>query len=101
MGHYTSSTATPILCNGGDSTVTVSAVGGTAPYTGTGQFTKKAGSYTFTVTDANGCTASTTVTINQPALLTISSTATPILCNGGDSTVTVSAAGGTGPYTGT
>src|SRR5215813_13479863 len=96
-----SSSATPILCNGGDSTVTVSASGGTAPYTGSGAFTKKAGTYTFTVTDANGCTASTTVTITEPTVLTASSSATPILCNGGSSTVTVSASGGTAPYTGT
>src|SRR5262245_44264361 len=96
-----SSSATPILCNGGDSTVTVSASGGAAPYTGTGTFTKKAGTYTFNVTDANGCTASTTVTITEPTKLVASSSATPILCNGGDSTVTVSASGGTAPYTGT
>src|SRR5262249_47218995 len=96
-----SSSATPILCNGGDSTVTVSASGGAAPYTGTGTFTKKAGTYTFNVTDANGCTASTTVTITEPKVGTATWRARPILCNGGSSTVTVSASGGTAPYTGT
>src|SRR5678815_4035855 len=96
-----SSSTTPILCNGGNSTVTVSATGGTAPYTGTGDFTRAAGSYTFTVTDANGCTAQTSVTITEPALLAASSSARAILCNGGNSTVTVSATGGTAPYTGT
>jgi hypothetical protein len=34
-----SSSATPILCSGGDSTVTITASGGTGPYTGTGSFT--------------------------------------------------------------
>src|SRR5262249_21261727 len=83
------------------STVTVSASGGTAPYTGTGMFSRTAGTYSFTVTDANGCTATTSVTITEPSALIASSSATPILCNGGSSTVTVSASGGTSPYTGT
>ncbi len=96
-----SSSATAIECNGGSSTVTVTATGGTAPYTGTGSFTRTAGTYSFTVTDANGCTAVTTITIEQPAVLVASSSATAILCNGGSSTVTVSATGGTAPYTGT
>ena len=36
-------------------TVTVTATGGTPPYSGTGSFSRSAGSYVFTVTDANGC----------------------------------------------
>src|SRR5262249_26334502 len=96
-----SSSATPILCNGGSSTVTVSASGGKAPYTGNGMFSRTAGTYSFTVTDANGCTATTSVTITEPSALVAGSSATPILCNGGSSTVTVSASGGTAPYTGT
>jgi gliding motility-associated-like protein len=92
---------TAILCNGGTSDVTVSGAGGTLPYTGTGTFTVNAGTYTYTVTDANGCTASTSLTITEPTLLVGSSTNTPILCNGGTSDITVSATGGTTPYTGT
>jgi subtilisin-like proprotein convertase family protein len=95
-----SSSATAILCNGGSATVTVSAVGGTAPYTGEGTFTVTAGTHNYTVTDANGCTSSTSITVTEPAALVASSSATAILCNGGSSTVTVSAAGGTAPYTG-
>ncbi len=92
---------TPILCNGGNSTVTVTATGGTPPYTGTGTLIRTAGTYTFTVTDANGCTAaSAPVTITEPTAVGITVTATPILCNGGNSTVTVTANGGTPPYTG-
>ncbi len=46
------------------SNVTVSATGGTAPYSGTGVFTVSAsGTYTYTVTDAKGCSASTTATV--------------------------------------
>src|SRR5207249_1578597 len=89
------------LCKGGNSTVTVGASGGTAPYTGTGTFSHAAGSYSYTVTDADGCTSTTTGTIGEPAKLVASSSTTTILCNGGNSTVTVSATGGTAPYTGT
>jgi Secretion system C-terminal sorting domain/SprB repeat/HYR domain len=96
-----SASATAILCNGGNSTVTVSATGGTAPYTGVGTFVRTAGTYSFTVTDAAGCTATTNLTIAEPSLLVVASSATAILCNGGNSTVTVSATGGTAPYTGT
>jgi len=96
-----SSSNTPILCNGGSSTVTVSATGGTAPYSGTGTASRSAGTYSYTVTDAHGCTATTTGTITQPSALSASSSKTAILCNGGSSTVTVSATGGTSPYSGT
>jgi len=96
-----SSSTGSIACNGGSTTVTVSATGGTAPYTGTGSFTVSAGSYSYTVTDANGCTSTTTGTVSQPANLVASSSAGSIACNGGSTTVTVSATGGTAPYTGT
>src|SRR5205823_883623 len=95
------SSNTPILCNGGNSTVTVSAEGGTGPYNGTGTFSHGAGTYSYTVTDANSCTATTTGDITQPTAIVPASSNTPILCNGGSSTVTVSAEGGTGPYSGT
>ncbi|MCD6069241.1 MAG: hypothetical protein K0S33_4067 [Bacteroidetes bacterium] len=96
-----SSTATSVLCNGGTADVTVSATGGTPAYTGTGAFPGvTAGTYSYTVTDANGCTAATTITVNEPALLTAASTATLVLCNGGTAVVSVSANGGTGAYAG-
>ena len=82
--------------------MTVSASGGTAPYTGDGAHTVSAGPYSFTVTDANGCTSIASGTITQPAAaLAASSTAPAIACFGGSSTVTVSATGGTPPYSGT
>ena len=95
------SSFTPILCNGGSSTVTVSASGGTPPYTGTGTFTRSAGTYSYTVTDALSCTGITTGNITQPPVLTASASAPPILCYGGTTTVTVSAGGGTPAYSGT
>jgi hypothetical protein len=96
-----SSSATAVVCNGGSSVVTVNAGGGTTPYTGTGNTFETAGSYTYTVTDANGCTATTNITITEPAVLSASSSAGSIVCNGGSSTVTVNASGGTAAYTGT
>ncbi len=98
-----SSSATPILCNGGTSTVTVGATGGEAPYTGTGAFTKPAGTYTFTVGDADGCSTTTTITITQPTTLVITpSSNNPNLYFGytGDQTamVTFTASNGTAPY---
>lgn len=96
-----SATASAILCNGGMATITVSATGGTQPYTGTGTFTAPAGNPSYTITDANGCTATASVAITQPTVLNGNATASAILCNGGMATVTVSATGGTPPYTGT
>ena len=67
-----SSTSGEILCNGGTTTVTVTAIGGTPPYVGTGDYVVTAGTYTYDVTDANGCTYSTTITVDEPPLLEVS-----------------------------
>ncbi|MFM9055739.1 MAG: choice-of-anchor J domain-containing protein, partial [Bacteroidota bacterium] len=96
-----SSTNTVINCFGGTSVVTVSATGGTSPYTGAGTFTVSAGIYTFTVTDANGCTASTNKVIQQPSQLVANSSAGSISCFGGSTSASITATGGTSPYSGT
>lgn len=92
-------TAGAISCNGGTTIVTVTGSGGTAPYTGTGNFTVGAGTYDYTITDANGVTQTTSVTVSEPAAITISATAPAITVFGGTTTVTASASGGTGSYT--
>lgn len=57
------------------------------------------GTYSVTVTDANGCKKSNTVTINQPSELHISVTFEDIKCNGSnDGSASVSAAGGKPNY---
>ncbi len=96
-----SASAGTIACNGGTTSITVSATGGTAPFTGTGTFTVSAGPYSYTVTDANGCTSNASGTISEPASLVASASAGTIACNGGTTTITVSANGGTAPFTGT
>jgi hypothetical protein len=63
-------TAGTIQSYGGTTTVTLSASGGTSPYTYAGPTSNvKAGTYTYTVEDANGCRDAETITITQPELL--------------------------------
>jgi hypothetical protein len=93
--------ANAILCYNGSTTINVSATGGTAPYLNTGLFTVKAGTYSYNITDANGCKDTASVVVNQPQVLSSTVTAGTIICNGSTANVTVSATGGTLPYTGT
>ena len=65
--------------------------------TGTGSFTGlAAGSYTYNVSDANGCTAFCSVTITEPAALVATcSVVSNVTCNGGsDGAADVNASGG-------
>lgn len=91
-----SSNSGTISCNGGTTTVIVSASGGVAPYTGTGSFNVSAGSRTYTVTDAAGNSATTSVNIPQPALINITVNSGMITVFGGSTSITVIANGGTG-----
>jgi hypothetical protein len=93
-----SATTGSISCNGGTTNVTISATGGTSPYTGTGNFIVTAGTYNYTVTDANGNSQSTSVTIAQPTLINATVTSGTISVYGGSTNVNVSANGGTAPY---
>ncbi|HNP98995.1 MAG TPA: T9SS type A sorting domain-containing protein, partial [Bacteroidia bacterium] len=57
--------------------------------------------YTYNVSDANGCTASCSVTITEPAVLTITCTPSNESSPGAnDGTITIVASGGTAPYSG-
>ena len=97
-----------MLCNGGNTSITVTAAGGTPAYSyslngGAAQasnvFTNvTAGTYTITTTDINGCSVTAVVTVTEPTLLTATASAAPVLCNGGNTTITVTAAGGTPAY---
>src|SRR6056300_1580903 len=104
-----SSNATGFGLSNGSATVTAS--GGSSPYTYSWNTTPAqtgatatglaAGSYTVTVTDANNCTTTQTVVITQPAQLTATGSVTnEVSCNGGtDGSASVSVSGGVSPYT--
>jgi len=106
-----STTQSNVSCFGtstGSATATPS--GGTGPYsyswnTAPVQTTATAtnliaGPYTVTVTDANGCTGTTTVNISQPAILNATVTSTMVTCNGAnDGIISITAPiGGYGTY---
>ena len=103
------SASTNVSCFGGaNGSATASPAGGTAPYTyswtgggGNNQTANNlpAGSYTVTVTDANGCITTTSVTLTQPPQLTTSIGSTPALCNGGTGSANTTPGGGVGGYT--
>ncbi|WP_294670258.1 T9SS type A sorting domain-containing protein [uncultured Fluviicola sp.] len=107
----TGASQTEVSCNGGaNGTATVTATGGTTGYTyswtpsgGTAATATglTAGSYTATVTDANGCTATQSFVITEPTALDLSNNSqTNVLCNGGSTgSATVTPTGGTGTYT--
>lgn len=58
-----------------------------------------AGGYALTVVDANGCNASASLEINQPAALSVLANTTEASCFGNaDGFTEVNASGGTGPY---
>ncbi len=106
-------TTTDVNCFGGnDGTATLTASGGTTPFTylwndANNQTTDiinnlSAGTYTVTVTDNNSCTSTTSITITEPnspiGITSITQTLTS--CNGANnSEATVIANGGTGNYT--
>jgi len=101
-----------ISCNSAStgSAIAISS-GGTAPYTylwsdasttTTASVSNlSAGTYSVTVTDANGCSVTTTTTITQPIALSAGAGAiVNVSCNGGNNgRATVTATGGTTPYT--
>jgi len=90
-----SSIYTPILCYGDSSLITITANGGTTPYSGTGNYTETAGTYNYTVTDNNGCVSVTNAPITEPQPILISDTSI-ITNNTGSINITVS--GGITPY---
>ncbi|MGI2336904.1 MAG: hypothetical protein ACRKGH_09755, partial [Dehalogenimonas sp.] len=103
-----SATATDAPCYGGNGNITIAYTGGTGTlnYTigsetnQTGIFSRVAGIWNYSVSDASGCPPVTgTVTVGEPAdVIASASVTTPIACFGGSATVTLVASGGTGAY---
>ncbi len=104
------STSMDVLCFGNSTgSVDLGVSGGTASYSynwSNGANTEDiggliAGTYLVTVTDANGCTATTSVVISQPSapLSAIVSTSVDVLCFGNSTgSVDLGVGGGTAPY---
>lgn len=98
----TATLVTPISCNGGLAGVSVVGNGGTPfttipYYSGAGIQQAPAGGATFTITDANGCTASTSISIPQPSPITITATASNnTVCS--NTTTTLNVTGGSISY---
>jgi len=106
----TATTTTNVTCHGSNTGATGSTVtGGTTPYSylWTGGSTNAtatgltAGSYTLSVTDMNGCSATASTVVTQPNALSDSAfTIKNVLCNGGNTgSASNIAKGGNAPYT--
>ncbi|MBE0639510.1 MAG: DNRLRE domain-containing protein [Bacteroidales bacterium] len=97
-----------VSCYGGsDGSIDITVEGGTEPYTfswSNGSVLEDlmglpAGLYTILVTDAKGCTAQTSATVNQPPLMSVSGSVTNNVCFGGASgAIEITVTGGTAAY---
>ena len=100
-------------CNGGTGNVTISITGGVSPFEYTINGTTysnfpdptlevsglPAGTYPITTSDANGCSATTSVTITEPVALVASAVVDAnAACNGGTGEITISITGGVSPF---
>ncbi|HAO51576.1 MAG TPA: hypothetical protein DCR35_20995, partial [Runella sp.] len=100
---------TPVTCNGGNNgTATVTASGGTLPYTylwSNGQTTSTitgltSGQYSVTVKDATGTASSAITFVGTPSPFNYFKSTSNVSCKGGnDGAATVSVSNGTAPYT--
>ena len=98
-----------VSCNGGsDGSIDLSVTGGTAPYTylwSNGSVSEdltalSSNDYSVTVSDVNGCSSTTLVSISEPTVISISGIVTDASTQGGsDGSIDLSVTGGTAPYT--
>ena len=100
------------ICTAGNGSINLTVNNGTAPYsyswTGPNNFSSSnedlsglsEGEYTVTVTDANGCTASSTIKVTQVInTITLNKIVTNATCNAKDGSIDLLVNGGTAPYT--
>jgi hypothetical protein len=103
-----STTQVNVQCNGTSTgSINLTVAGGTLPYAfnwGGGVTTEdrtglSAGTYNVVITDANGCSISTSAIISQPAATIVTFTRTDVSCFGGNNgSATASVSGGVAPY---
>ncbi len=99
----------PVSCNGGQNAAAeIVVTGGTSPYrylwnetndTNSSVNGLAAGNYNSIVTDANGCTTTSAIIINEPTPLIAQASTTIGTCNQSNGSATAIANGGTPPYT--
>lgn len=98
----------PSCFNSDDGSATANALGGSDPYTyqwspsgGNAATASGLGSgvYTVTITDADGCNASESITITAPDEIVLDGTTTPSECGEETGSINVTASGGAGGFT--
>ena len=98
-----------VSCHGGsNASATVTAIGGTAPYSilwddNSTSFTRSGlianATYTAVVTDANGCQSNVSTSVTEPTLISVVTSKTNVSCfEGTNGTANIEISGGTAPY---
>ncbi len=91
--------STPIKCYGASSKIAISAVGGTSPYQGIGDFTVLAGNYKYIVSDAIGLKDTVNLEMTEPGPIVINIDNNPVLSSFNNfANLSITAFGGTPPY---
>ncbi|WP_161622665.1 T9SS type B sorting domain-containing protein [Cesiribacter andamanensis] len=99
----------PVSCAGAsDAALALTVAGGTAPYSYVWNFNNAdtqnlngvgAGTYSVTVTDTRGCQTTASITVGEPAALTLTYTVeNATTCGGSQGSIDLEVAGGTAPY---
>jgi gliding motility-associated-like protein len=100
-------TATNVSCFGvNDGTIVLQVIGGSAPFNyswsnsspNQNQNNIPAGNYSVTITDINGCSSSTSITVNEPSSLIITPTTNFATCGLSNGSINLLVSGGVGPY---
>ena len=104
-----SNVITNLSCNAaGDGAIDITVTGGTAPYSfiwSDGSITEdisslSAGTYQILVADANGCSINQIITVQEPAVFSLSYSQSNVTCfEGNDGSIDLTITGGTFPYT--
>ncbi|MBL7930374.1 MAG: hypothetical protein JNL60_00645 [Bacteroidia bacterium] len=102
-------TASPSSCTSPTGSATLTATGGASPYsvvwytspltTGTSISNKAPGTYSFKVTDANGCIQTGAVVIPPVSIINAGLNVPSVICPATSGNITSTVSGGTSPYT--
>lgn len=101
-------TVSNVTCNGGnDGSVTITAIGGVAPYTyywphnnstSNTQNNLIAGTYIVQMQDLNGCIRNVSIVITEPDAINAESFIVPAACSNNDGSIILNISGGVSPY---